>query len=251
MNTKQYISLLVLAVLLMGAPVWAQEGSSTATNPSATTAIDLQRFPPTPAPKDGQPEPLPPIRQPKEGPRPVLEARKELQDTRKQELGELRDMRQENRGEIKELREQGSSTDDIREKMKENRDEMERAREEARKDIKEKRQELRDELFQKFTVRLAALVDRLTKIGDRIEARIAELKTGGTDTTALEASLASARATIAQIKAKAATITPASSVDDQSTKDANKAILQEIKTLTESVKKTYTTMTYDLKPAKN
>lgn len=239
---KQFIfGGVAIASLLITGTVFAEEATST------TGSVDMGTEVTTGLPP--KPRQLPPK------PRPVLDARKELRDTRREDFEEIKDVRQENRGEIKDLREDalnGSPEDRkkaleaIKEKRQENRGELKDKREEVRGDLKEKREELKNELKQRFVVRLDALVERLQKLSDRIQSKIDEKIADGKDMSSTQALLDQANTAIDALAAKVSTLVIVQPTD-QASMDANKAAMDEIKTLAKAARDALLKATYDLK----
>jgi chromosome segregation ATPase len=105
--------------------------------------------------------------------------------------GEIRKDFQEKREELQ------SEMKDKKEALKtEFKDKRENLRERFRKDISER---VRKE-FEMMTKRFNAAIERLDRLGDRIDSRIAKIKAAGKDTTDAEKSVSDARAKIEQAK---------------------------------------------------
>lgn len=235
---KYIISLAVMALLVSGGFVLAEDGSM---NPpplgvQGDMKADIKvRGEMPPRPRDGM----------------VKDIRGDVRDIRKEnadlrgENKEIRaDFREDMKGKSPEDRKE--ARDEMKEKIKDNREEMKDNRDE----IKEKREELRNELHLKMQVRFTAMVERLSKLADRIQSRIDEMKASGSDTTKAQADLDIAKTSLAELKVKADAAVIVQG-DDQATKDANKAKIDEIKKLSKKVKDALMLATYDLKPAKN
>ena len=259
MNKKHLIiGTFALATLLVAGSVYAENGLGDGTgaptsNPNDTTLGGVPPkptpMPPVPAPGTLPPKPLPP--------KPRL-LRADIKDTRQQGLDDIRNTRAENRDDIEKAREDASNLppderkaemQNIKDKIQENRDEMKAKREDLKSTLKEKREELKNELHLKMRVRFDALVERLNKITGRVQSRIDELKTAGTDVTKAQSDLDTAKASIADLTTKAAAVVIVQGTD-QATLDANKATLDAIKVLAEKAKKDLLIATYDLKQMK-
>lgn len=178
----------------------------------------------------------------------ITDMRKNIMEDRAKIQGEKKDFRgviQQGREEIKGLREgmTPENRDDIKNQIKDKRAEMQGARQEMRDDIKEKRgeikekrkdiKEVRHEIMQN---RFKAMVERLTTLGTRIDSRLTKIEASGKDVTDLRAKLTTAQAKIAEAQAKVNTITSTGDTSVEPTTgagatDANKATIEEVKTL--------------------
>lgn len=187
------------------------ENTNTDTGIEATTTINVDAE--TEKPYPGRPKP--PVMRPGIK-KDIREARKEIVSDRMENREKIMEVQKENRDERAESR-------------TENREEMKLKREENKKTIEEKRAELKNELHQKMQARFSAMVERLTKLTERIQSRIDKLATEGKDTAAAQALLTEANTLISDASAKADTIVIVESTDEAGIA-ANKAAIDSIKT---------------------
>ncbi len=168
---------------------------------------------------------------------PGTAPRKELRDLRQEQYGELKDMRVENRTQVKTMMDTNKDApkedrmenrQEIKDQRTENREEVKEKREEIKKSLKQKREELQNELHQKMQVRFAAMMERLTKLTDRMQSRVDKIKAEGKDTAAVQVSLDAVKIlnTALEVKVKATVIAKGG---DEATVTANKTKLDSIK----------------------
>ena len=79
----------------------------------------------------------------------------------------------------------------------ERREKMEARKEEMREKMEERRSEMLERMSTQMITKLKAAVERFTKLGDRVDSRIAKMKEKGIDTTTAVANMVVARAKIA------------------------------------------------------
>jgi len=79
----------------------------------------------------------------------------------------------------------------------ERREKMEARKEEMREKMEERRSEMLERMSTQMITKMKAAVERFTKLGDRVDSRIAKMKEKGIDTTTAVANMVVARAKIA------------------------------------------------------
>lgn len=245
MNKKHLLILVLAGVLVFGNTQAEENSGETTVNVEVTTTAVVETN--ADGTTGGGIPPRIPVKPVRDARQDIIKTRIEnrdvVKDLRQEKFEDLKDTRVDNRNEIKTLIEENRALpvgermegrEEIKTERDKNREEMRTKREEMKKSLAEKRAELKNELHQKMQVRFDAMVARFNTLITRMESRMDKMTAEGKDVSASVALVAEAKTLIAEAGVKADTIVIVDSPDEDA-RAANKAAIDEIKTIMKSI----------------